>query len=101
MTQIKGVFVYKGLVYITKATSNNLLTDSEPESRQMADQKQAVKHNQIWMVVIPTNFTSPLLIVKIENFMTEDCSSRLFYKIIKRFNEKCRPKDTMSRVVQK
>ena len=101
MTWIKGVLMQKGIIYITKATFENLLPKSENESSQTADQKQTFKDNQIRMGIVTMNVTLPSLIVKIENLMTEEWPSGLFHKVIKILNEKYRQKDMMSRAMQK
>jgi hypothetical protein len=101
MTWLKGILMYKGIVHIMKESFKEVLPASENESRQNADQKQAVKDNQIGMGILTMNVTSPLLIVKIEKLMTEEWPSGLFYKVIEMLNEKYRPRDMMSRAMQK
>ena len=49
MTWLKGILMYKGIVYIMKATIKSLLPKSEMATRQMVEQEQLVKDNQIGM----------------------------------------------------
>ena len=72
MAWFKGILMYKGIVYIIKATIESLLPESEMATRQTVEWKQLVKDNQIVMGIATMNVVCPSLITKIENLMTED-----------------------------
>ena len=72
MTWLKRILMYKGIVYIIKATIESLLPESEMATRQTVEWKQLVKDNQIVMGIATMNVVCPSLITKIENLMTED-----------------------------
>ena len=99
----KGVLVFKGIVYIMKVRfKNRCLPTSENESRQTAEQKTAVKDNNIGMGIVTMNIIAPSLIVTIGKFMTEEWPSRLFFEVTEMLNKKYFPKDTyIFRAMQK
>ena len=72
MTWLKEILLYKGIVYIVKATIKSLLPESEMATRQTVEQKQLVKDNQIGMGIVTMNVICPSLIAKIKHLMTED-----------------------------
>jgi len=101
MTWLKGILMYKGIVHIMRASIKSLLPETEMATRQTVEQKQLVKDNQVGMGLVTMNITCPSLIAKIGNLMTEDWPSGLFYQLVEMLNEKYRPKDMTSRVMQK
>ena len=78
MTWLKGILMYKGIVYTIKATIKSLLPESEMATRQTVKQKQLVKDNQVEMGIVMMNVTCPSLIAKIKNLMTKDWPNGLF-----------------------
>ena len=66
MTWTKGVLTYGGIAHIMKAAFKIVLPETENASREMIEQKQGFKDNQIGMVIVTMNITRPSLIVKIK-----------------------------------